>query len=335
MDLKLETKKQKSQGTEPKKKDRGSSRSWLHSRSFRFLFFLALAFVFWVLNRVQSKNVMTIEVPIEIGALPPSSFLDPDSQISSIVVSLNDYGYEHIGYQWNGITPLEIDFSSYDKEMSALYLSKETILMELKKKFSKSAQVVSLSIDAIKIPLYRRTSKRVSIALRDPLVASSGCVITSTRIIPDSITVYGGSKILNSLDKLYVSDDVYSVAYKSSGTVAVELDVPKACVLEDKKIMLKAEVSELTQMTYETKLEVVNVPSDYVLKPLPSTVRVTLTYPVEKHNFIKNELVQVYVDYKDIEQKKDRLPVELKFKPSFVDQITIEPQTVQYVLEKY
>ncbi len=300
-----------------------------------FLVFFALASAFWVLNRMQTKLSRELDIAVSLKALPLSYSVENHYFQDTIHLRVLDLGFQHIRYDINGLSPITLPLR-YDKNNRPyLALSKEELKQEIAMRLSPTAFVQRQSVESYHLDLEPRKKKKVPIKLQADLEVESGYAIVSQTLIPDSVVVYGERSVLDTLQAL---KSVYleNQGLTTSLSQKLKLALPYGVNCDSDEVLVNVEVEELTEQVFTCPIRKLNVPEGLSLIALPSNVVVRMTLPRSYHTDLREADIIPTIDYKATlgDKELSELKVVLKDCPKFISSVHIEPESVQFVVEK-
>lgn len=321
-----------------KKSASGSKRSKRSSQTLTFVFFVGLAFFFWVLQRMQGDVVRTLYIPLVADSLSVHYELS-DSLPNYLEVEVQDRGFEHIRYALDDMKPINLKLYKDPHKGMRIGIDKKELSAALGHRLSSSAVILRQSLYELSVGLRARGRKRLPIALEAVPSAGTGYTTSDIRITPDSVTVYGDQTKLSALKAIYLPN-VYD-ALTESFDAPVLLPLPKGLRSDMQRVRLSIAVEELTEQSFTLPISVYGVPEGYTFQPLPSVATVLLTIPRSRYGELSEvdlELSVLYAQAEDWEQGQrasDRtLPVRLAKAPEWIKRYSIKPERIQFVLEK-
>ncbi len=285
---------------------------------------------------MRSKIIRELEIPISLKDIPPLYVVNKEHLIDTLRVRVEDLGFEHLRYDSEGLDPIRLSLI-FERGKPQLSLSKEELLQEVALRLSPTAHIINTSVKTIDCPLTKREKKKVAVRFRIEPTAMQGYAVTKLSLSPDSIYIYGDKKSIAQVDYAYLqSEGFQDLAQTISHQVKFEA-IPSV-YFDKTKALATIVVEELTQKILTLPVIAEGVPKGSVLRPLPSTVNVCLTFPRSMVNEVSNTDIKALVDYSQIAQKKADAPdysleVKLVRVPSFVYNTDVSPNKVQFVLE--
>ena len=91
-----------------------------------FLMFVALSFLFWMMQSLGEDMNTVYRIPIKYTNIPDNTIITCDLP-TSVTVHLRDEGAVLMNYSLEGIPALEVDFRQYANDRNAFILTSEEI----------------------------------------------------------------------------------------------------------------------------------------------------------------------------------------------------------------
>lgn len=114
----------------------GSVRSRLQSERSKdiltFLMFVALSFLFWMMQSLGEDMNTVYRIPIKYTNIPDNTIITCELP-TSVTVHLRDEGAVLMNYNLEGIPSFEVDFKQYANSRNAFILTSEEIKNLIKK----------------------------------------------------------------------------------------------------------------------------------------------------------------------------------------------------------
>jgi len=157
------------------------------------------------------------------------------------------------------------------------------------------------------------------------------------KVTPQFIMVSSDSATLAKIDTLYTEKLVLNnLNQKVEQQTDIQLpeDLDGLVALSTQKVTLQINLDEYAQKTIQLPVRVLNAPANTSVKTFPSTVNVTITVPYNLFDSLNTSTIKATVDFKQIANQKEKLPVTVS--SSIIDsKITqILPQKVEFVIRK-
>ncbi len=152
------------------------------------------------------------------------------------------------------------------------------------------------------------------------------------KVVPDSVTIYGESHRLESIDKVFTDHIKYS-SLSSDIQGIVRLEKIKDVRMSVEEVHYLMDVARYVEISRTLPVKVVNLPADKGLQVFPSSVTVSakFIFPLVDSGY---ENLVVEVDYNDyVNSLSGKCPVKLSTVPKGLISYEVTPTAVSCVLE--
>lgn len=306
------------------------SRVRLNHKTAIFLLCVTLAAVFWVFTSLSREYETSITIPVNYKNIPFTKYFD-----SELPKEL-EYHFRGTGFRLTGIyfrkhpDSIIVDVSAYSDKKKQLQF--QTIA--LKNQFPGDLKPYKITPETIAAGLSSRLSKKVPIRLIGQITYRPRFEATSvTRIQPDSLELAGPSEILELVNEVKTVNLILSdVAGSQSGTIKLDSTSFRGLASSISKVKYNLRVEEFTEGIMEVRVGLPVSQRNRVLT-IPSTVRITFIASLSVFPMIKNSDFRVETELPSRELPS-RLPVKIKKQPVSVRVLRIEPEFLDYLVQK-
>ncbi|WP_457619297.1 CdaR family protein [Lutibacter sp.] len=302
-----------------------------------FLFILLLTSIIWLLIELSKITNSTAVFKIEYKNIPTGMLLQR-KPISEISIALKAPGFSLLKYKIKK-NKVALNLNKVVKANSNYYLLPNQQKAYLNAQLPGETEVVSVLKDTIFIELGKNKSKKVPVNLQLGIKFKLGYNLTAPlKIIPDSVTITGPEKYVDSIKELSNTllelNDVHKNIYKE-----LDLKLPPKnsnVILSTTKVIVKANVDKFTEGSFNIPVTIINKPEGIKINTFPNTIEVIYQAGLSNFNKItKNSFLVVY-DYKQYE--KDTLtrfltPI-IKQKSEFISSLKINPSQIEFLIQK-
>ncbi len=152
------------------------------------------------------------------------------------------------------------------------------------------------------------------------------------KVVPDSVTVYGESYRLESIDKI-LTDHIKYTSLSSDIQGMVGLESMRNVRMSVDKVHYMLDVTRYVEVSRTLPINVINLPMDKSLHTFPSLAKVSakLTFPLVDGDYGNLELVVDYNDY--VSSLSGKCPVKLISASNGLISYDVDPVAVSCVLE--
>ncbi len=258
---------------------------------FTFAYLMALSL--WFIVNLNRDYRISIDVPIEKGAIPSNMAL-VDGLPENLQVEVSGDGWKLINLYNN---PPEIPINLIEGEVNLFNQVRQRFTLE------KDISVLKVEPLVINIELEPKISKKIPIQLHTVLdFAERYGLVNDPVFEPDSIIITGAQSHVKNIDKWLVSDTLYFSQISKNLTEVVAIDTNDPLIeLDVKEIKFIANVSEFTEGEVSVFIRTRDIPRGSIINYNPSTVTIKFDVPIEQYANIQNQkLYEVYVPYDEI-----------------------------------
>ncbi len=298
-----------------------------------FLMFVALSFLFWMMQSLGEDMNTVYRIPIKYTNIPDNTIITCDLP-SSVTVHLRDEGAVLMNYSLEGIPALEVDFRQYANERSAFILTSEEIKNQIKKNLRNTTNLTSVSLDTLAVYYTQAAGKKVKVQIKGSVTTVPQCIISGKiQADVDSVQVYAPDYLLHTVTEVETDSFVIKdLAQPLTQTVPLRR-IEGVKIVPD-QVSLTVPVEELTSKSISVPVSVMNLPRHMSLLTFPATVRVDCMVPVSRFSQISAADISVAVDYAETRKTPEKLAVKIVRTPGAAYYVTVAPDSVEYILEQ-
>ncbi len=300
-----------------------------------FLFFLALAGIFWLMMALNETYEKEIEMPVHITNVPKNVVLTSD-EVDTIKVTLRDKGFVLAGYMYgDGIRPLSINFNTYATGNGYSAISANELQRIMYRHLSASTKIVSSKPEQLEIFFNYGLSKRVPVKWTGRAIPEHLYFISNVEYSPDSVTIYASQEKLDSIKEYYTEPLDYA---NFRDTLSVHCNLQKMrgvkAVPDNVNVIFHTDV--LTEESIsDIPIKGINMPEGKVLRTFPSKVTVRFVTGVSQFRNLRPDDFTVVADYNEIRKSpSDKCTIRLKTVPNGISKPKLEVTQVDYLIEE-
>lgn len=310
----------------------------MDTRFTTFMIFVLFATVFWFLIKLEEEFTTEIEYPIRFVNLPQDKVLVGDLP-ESFKLNITAHGFKLLKYKFsNAVIPFTIDFNDYPLKLSRqranFFILTEDIRKNIEKQLSNEISVQKIRPDSLFFDFDERSYKMVPVIGNYEIELAQQYMFEGRPVLePDSVEVSGAFSLIDTLQGVYTQNKVLSDV-KGEIDKELKLETIDQLELKRKEVNLKAQVVQFTEASVKLPIEVRNVPDSLRLITFRKNAVVRCHVSFENYPKIISALFQVVVDYNDIEEHPQQLPLYVRKAPDYTRSVRVEPQAVDYLIEK-
>ena len=305
---------------------------------FIFLFFLLLAFVFWLLQTLQQDYEQRIEYPLRYKNAPTEWILSENNP-QTVSVLLKEKGTNLLYYLWNASSsPIEIPVSGLSQMSdSTLQISNRILESELSKQLFASTSVLSIEPREIVLHYDILSSRLSEVSAEVSVTTRPGFQVSdSITVSPSQVRLYGSSKALALLNEIQTQPIVVEDVSKTR-ELTVLLDLPANVKSETKNVKLTIPVEEFTEKKMQLQVLCPDVPEKYILRMFPSSVEITCYLPISQFRELTEDMLEIMIPFSTFEENQatGKIPIRLTQKPAWVSNAVVSPNELEFIIEHH
>ena len=305
-----------------------------------FLFFLVLAFVFWLLNALNHDYSTNIRFPIKyIYSLSDKEMTNriPDE----IVLNVSAHGYTLLRNQITArnnpilFRVISLNFTEISRDSGKYLLLTRTLHETIQRQLGDQVTLNYISPDSLIYYFSPVIKKKIAIRPNievefEKQFMQGGDIILQ----PDSTIVTGPAVIIDTLKQV---NTVYKKVLNISKAFTLNLPLEKVDNLRffPENTTIVFPVEKYTETTLMVPIMAINMPDSLYLKTFPSFVKLNLLVSLQNYNKLAPELFSAVVDYNSTFSRiRNKIKVRIVKQPSFVKVNGFTPLSVEYIIEK-
>jgi hypothetical protein len=306
-----------------------------------YAFFLFLSFIFWYLNSLGKEIESTVKYPVRYINLPKERVLTGGLP-ARLDLNLKGPGYSIMKLKLSGNrAPLVLDISAIDykrvpkSNSLSYYVLTSELIPNMTNQLRAECRINSIKPDTLFFSFDRVISKPVTVIPNVEVQTERQYFIKGQiTAFPDTITISGPEHILDTIAR------IRTVYKKFTGLNNIfkrnlNLKLPKGIVSSARKVMVTIPVEQFTEAETEVPVKILNKPDTINLKIFPDIVTVKGLVAISDYNKFKEIPFEVVLDLKKVNlNSSDKLPVEFRNVPPFVNSLSVSPSRVDFLIEK-
>lgn len=295
-----------------------------------FLVFVAVAVFFWLIIALNDSVTQTFSVRLNLENVPDSVVFISDPP-ADMHVTVRDKGTNILRSGVVKNPRIDINFRDYSND-GIFRMSRADVTAVLKASFGSSVQIVSTSLDSLRLYYTDSPGKRVPIEVRIQAEASSGNIIVGPPVpLERAVRIYSYGNETDTIHKVYTKNMEIKGLDNTSVVTAGIQPIPGVKIVPD-TVKLRINVEPLVHKEGYVKVEAHNVPANENLLLFPNVVPVSYYIPMSK--FADGDVpVTVRVDYNDTKvYSGNKLPLQIMSYPPFIVNPEIKIDSVEYTL---
>lgn len=300
-----------------------------------FVLFLAISYVFWLLLTLNNESQDDIDVPVAIVNVPDSvTFI---TEVPPVVkASVRDKGSILMRYRFNNSKVMKIEWHDYvgRTDDNKFLMGRQDLSARLRDYFGPSSQIVTVSPDSLKLIYTTSPGRRVAVHVNADVRPALGNIVNGPLTVStDSVTLYSVNDMPHSLTSVETMPIIRS---KLTDTTSVQVKIKPVDgvrIVPD-NVTVTIPVEPLIARSQMASVVVKNMPQGYGLLTFPSQIEVSYLVPMSAYNTEPYD-IKAYVDFADaLASPTSKIPVTMSLMPELYRDVTISPDSVEYIVEQ-
>ncbi|MFD0975939.1 YbbR-like domain-containing protein [Salinimicrobium gaetbulicola] len=299
-----------------------------------FFFFLFFAVVIWIFVQFSKQYNEIIDIPVSYVNIPPDKLLSPDNP-SVLKLRMEENGFK---IAWFSLFPptLYIDVSkSVEQDGKLLYFIDENrneILSQLNIDFEDSQFVK----DVLSIQFQQKEEKILPVISNIEVNFAAGySSIETLSIQPDSVTVSGPRKLLDTLTRLTTRDlKLQKVNDDLDGSIEIDTSGLKDLTIYTPEVEYMLDVEKFTEGSVDVPIELINVPEGLNVVIFPKQTLLFFQVVLNDYSKVNASDFRVVADFSKLQGNQDFLIPEISKKPAFTTNHRLNEKRIQFIIKK-
>ncbi|MCB2195183.1 MAG: hypothetical protein KQH79_04950 [Bacteroidetes bacterium] len=305
-----------------------------------FLFFVVLSTIFWFLNQLEDEYVSDITLPVRYTNFPNNKILVNELP-DHLDLRVRAHGYKLLEYKIsNKFLPFAINVNSLTLRMHsqssyAKFFSRTALLADkIEDQLSSELEIVSISPDTLYFDFADKVFKRVPVVSNlDINPATQHMVRGKIKFDPDSITIAGANPIVDTIQMVFTQKEKLTELHENY-TDEVKLKEISNIDFSEDEVEVHINIDKFTEGAQKVKLNIINVPDSLIIRTFPKEVTVTYFVALSDYEKVLPQLFEAIVDYSQATTQENKLKIEIKNAPDYVQSLRYNPKSVEYIIEK-
>jgi len=306
-----------------------------------FSFFLLLSFIFWFLNALSKDMTGMIDYPVRYFNFPENRALVNELP-DYLRLQVNGPGYSIVQAKiggHRGHLNIDLDKASIkvqeDRAKLRFYILSYSLREQLSDQLRTDFSVFSIEPDTIHFE-FDLISKRVVPVVPDIEISTQRQYFVHGDILcsPDSVEISGPATIVDTIKAVYTKYHSFSQLNKNETRILGLKSISKISFSE-RRTEVNIPVEQFTEAVLEIPVIGLNIPDTVNIRFFPDIVTLQCIVALSDYNNIKDSPIEAVVDLKDMDLRaSNRLKLTLNKLPDFASQVRINPQYVEYLIER-
>lgn len=300
-----------------------------------FLFFFAIAGIFWLLKALNESYDQELKILLTYKDLPKNAVLT-SPETDTLRVTVTDKGISLLPYLYNKERKtVTIDFRTYAHADGTGTVPTADLLKMLDALFTASTKIVSIKPEKFTFTYNNGERRQVPVKLAGHVVPDDLYFISETHIMPDSVTVYASKQVLDTMSAV-LTEPVNINGFHDTLTVASRLVQKSGVKTVPQQVSIRFVTDILTEERVgEIPVVGINMPEGKVLRTFPSKVEVSFITGMKNYQGLTAKNFLVVADYNEIARNPSpKCNIYLRQQPKGIKNARLSVQQVDYLIEE-
>lgn len=321
---------EKIQSWKPKMRAFFSTFPW--KNLFTFLFFVLMAFIFWLMLFSRRENVEgTYRLPLKYTNVPEDVVFD-EPLPKYIETRIVDNGAAIFKYDLKKIDSLEINVADYKKKNINSIQGNELRYL-ITNQFPK-ATLISYYPAIVPLATSKLEKKELQVAFDGEITTNAAnLIIDSTTFIPEKVTAYSSKQKLAQL-KNAITEYTLFENLKSTSQLKIKIKPVEGVKFIPNEVEMYIPIKEYTEKSFDVPITGSNLPQGLDVKFFPSQAKVSFSVTLDEYKKIAPEDFEIRLNYNKFKSNADgRVELELTKSPKSIINPRIAPSSVEFLFE--
>ena len=298
-----------------------------------FSFFFAISFLFWIITKLSNTYSSSIEFAVNFVDIPNLIILDQHHK-TKVKADITASGFELLIYQFfNNKINVSIENANFKGDLAKVDLMVQKF--NLQQQLYQNATLNLITPTQLSFSFNELKRKKIPVIPPANVKFKPGYDRSTDWVIePDSIWVYGVSQKVDTLKGLFI-ESLSNDYIENDINENVKLLPINQIKYETEKVLLKTVVKRFTEKSFETLINIKNLPDSLAIKLFPQSLKVTFLVLIDKAEGISAGDFKFVCDFNKAQTtKKNTLDVFLDIQPEGVSNVRWKPKKVDYLIRK-
>ena len=296
-----------------------------------FLFFLLLSTIFWFVNILGKERETTITVPVIYTNIPQNIAIT-NTLVENITLSVKDEGKKLLNYSSKKRSPLIIDLGRVFYEKSEIIISPDELSARISRYVLPTTTVMSINPDTLYIQYEKLASRTLPIQIDGEIEpAPQYFFSTPIRLEPGEVTVFAPERILDTLKNVKTERLNYK-NIKDTISEKIRLQPIPSVKFASSETKISIYPEMFTEKAVQLPIVFLNCPKHLTIRTFPATVSVKFNVGITHFN--EQNDIQIVLDYNEIDKKKNKQKPQVVTAASYISNVQISPEEVEFILEE-
>jgi hypothetical protein len=300
-----------------------------------FLFFCAVASIFWLLMTLNENYEQEIRIPVHYTDVPKSVVMT-SAETDTIRVTVSDKGITLLSYLYGDmLKDITIDFKSHTHSNGIGEVPSSELSKKVNGILAASSKLVSIKPERLTFYYNYGDNKRVPVQYRGTVNPEDPYYLSEVAYSPDSVIVYASRQKLDSINLIYTELLNYT-DFRDSLNVKARLQKIAGVKTMPDEVSIRFMTDVLSELTIsDIPIVGINMPKGKILRTFPAKVSVKFVAGIKTYQTLSKSDFRVVADYNEIvSNPSPKCNIKLEESPSGISKIALSVKQVDYLIEE-
>ncbi|MCB9334785.1 MAG: hypothetical protein H6586_01435 [Flavobacteriales bacterium] len=304
---------------------------------------MGLTIFFWILNALGNVYTTQYEFKIKYYNNPKDLVIVTDLP-EKLNLKVSGIGFDLLSCKLSySSKPLLIDLSqvsvqnNYENDLKRLKINFDDYKNFWFTQLGNQIEVNEIFPKSVDVLLDKKAEKMIEIIPLLQLGFEKQFQIEGkVSVKPAVVNVSGPKSIIDSITQVFTKEIKYEQLDESVTLISEFNDIHQSQKLsfDPNKVLIHIPVEKYTESSIHIPISYKNVPDSIELKAIPGSVEIKFMVPLGKLSTIIPSKFIVSVDYNKMNDRYNKLKVNLEKYPSNLTSLSIKPSKVEYIIKR-
>lgn len=302
-----------------------------------YLICLVIASILWLMNALNKEYAVEMAYPVKYINMPEGKY--PVSTLpTKFQLEIKAKGFTLVGHRIRtSFLPITFNMATYipslkEKDDSWEYhLNTNDIKDRIGGQLSSEMRLMKIYPEEIIFRFGHAKTRKVAVLPTVDYTLKRQYILNGITTTPDSISVSGPAALVDTLRFIRTAPIEVSELGKNLIRSTRLLPIPN-CIFEDRNIEVDIRVEQFTEAKKFITLVPKHVPDSMNIRLFPAQVEISYEVGLSKYDQVTEKDFVFTVDYPQ-DVKAAYLDINIQKAPSFIQDLTLSPPKVEYILE--
>lgn len=296
--------------------------------------FVVLAFLFWIGKELGKTFELGVPIAVSYSNFPKDKIL-ANPLTNNLLVNVKSDGYTILGHYFNLLdNQVTIDIN---KKTSLNFITGKELKNQLSGQMH-NIEIAFIKPDTLFFDFDDATTRKIPVKLNTNFqLAPEYAIKGNPLIFPDSITIKGPKKIIDTLDN-WKTDiiELKNISESINSTKSLQTPSMGSIELSENVIRYEIQVERVTEKTFTDIPIIIQTPeiADFI-NLIPAKAKITFKAFLSDLPLLEEEDFKVEADFSNISiSEQSKVPIRIIEHPQNVQFLQVSPAVCDFIINK-